>query len=525
MSPECTRMAATPAAPEAPVLTDQTDQSEQADVTDVMCLRRRLPVWAWGGLAAMASGSLMSACYWPVEAHGLAWVALVPLLVVLPRVSPGTAGLLGLLLGLAFYRIGLAWLFQIHSRLAGISIFVLSAWMGLAFSLARSLMGRRPWAMIWAVPFAFVGQEVLRCEGLPRMRFAFTALGYSQSNNLWFAQIASIGGVYFLAMLILLVNAAIAYALIQRRLRACLPLVAIAGLVIGLGLVAQPRDYSHRTFVPAACVQAESTRLRVYRGLTQAAIEHASRPKLIVLPEHTISDYANKRHPLVMALGEMAHENDAIICVGAHVAATDGSKCDYDNVAMLIGADGSILNEQPKWVPLPFFSDGNPGRTQAITATEYGKIGMYVCYDGLFTDIPRRIVAMGAEILLVPNMDAARWPDQERRQHADMAPFRSIELRRCAVRANSAGVSQIIDASGRVLAHRGSKEGAGAIYAPVYAVSERTLFVRGGYLFAQIIGIAYLTAILLVTGWGWYMAIAARLHRRAEACVPAVRDS
>jgi apolipoprotein N-acyltransferase len=86
-------------------------------------------------------------------------------------------------------------------------------------------------------------------------------------------------------------------------------------------------------------------------------------------------------------------------------------------------------------------------------------------------------------------MDADRWPEQERREHAAMAPMRCIELRRCAVRAASSGVSQIIDAAGRVQAFRTKRDGPGLLFGTVFMNDRQTLFVRGGYILAQVRGL------------------------------------
>ncbi len=179
----------------------------------------------------------------------------------------------------------------------------------------------------------------------------------------------------------------------------------------------------------------------------------------------------------------------------AHTAAPPGAACAFSNISLLIGPDGRILTQQAKMVPMPFFDDGEPGRTQSVTSTDCGAVGTYICYDGMFTDMPRHVVQAGAQVLLVPSMDARDWPAQERWQHAAMAPLRSIELRRCAVRANGAGISQIIDAAGRVIASRTDEEGAGVILGNVYPLSERTAFVRGGHLLALAAGIGLLVLV------------------------------
>jgi apolipoprotein N-acyltransferase len=132
-----------------------------------------------------------------------------------------------------------------------------------------------------------------------------------------------------------------------------------------------------------------------------------------------------------------------------------------------------------------------------------GKLGVYVCYDGLFTDHPRRLAEMGAEVFLVPVMDPRNWPEQELRQHAAMAPFRCIEQRRCAVRAASSGVSQVIEASGRVQAQRERGEGEGVLHGSAYMSGERTVFACGGYLCAPVVAAAFLAVVggLTVEEW------------------------
>jgi apolipoprotein N-acyltransferase len=434
----------------------------------------------------------------------MVWISLVPWLVLLPGVSARGAWVYGTVLGLVFYSVGLAWFFKVHGPMAVIVVIVLAVWVGLAFRVTRLLMDRfSPAAMMWALPLAFVGQEVLRCEGLPQLRFPFLALGYSQSQNHWIAQTASVGGVYGISFLIVLVNTTIAWGLTQRRWRASLPGGLSILAVLVLGAVSQPGDYSRLPRIPVACIQVGNQSAHQSGDLAQQAIEDPSRPRLLVLPEHTIPEYATEAHPLVHALAGMARSFRAIICVGAHTKAPRDAVCDFNNVSMLIGTDGRILAEQPKLVPLPFFDDGVPGESQSVIPTEFGTVGTYVCYDGLFTDIPRRVVSAGAEVLLVPNMDAQRWPAHERWQHAEMALFRSIELRRCAVRANGAGISQIIDATGLVTACRTDGDGSGIVLGDVYLRSERSAFIRGGHLFAPIIGISFIAIVWWLTLSEW----------------------
>lgn len=90
------------------------------------------------------------------------------------------------------------------------------------FAWARMLMDRfGDRAMLWAVPLAWMGQEVTRAPKVSaRWRFGFLALGYSQSAASPVAQLASSVGVYGLGGLIVIANVALAWLAIRRTQRA-----------------------------------------------------------------------------------------------------------------------------------------------------------------------------------------------------------------------------------------------------------------------------------------------------------------
>ena len=165
---------------------------------------------------------------------------------------------------------------------------------------------------------------------------------------------------------------------------------------------------------------------------------------------------------------------------------------------MLIGPDGRIVFSQPKAVPVPFFKDGNPARALHTFDTPTERIATYVCYDGDFTDFPRRYADLGAALLLVPVMNPISWPVRQRDQQAAMARFRALETARPAVRAASSGTSMIVDFDGRVVRQRKLSEGPGYICGPIHLCSSRTWFVRGGYLIVQAMGWLLLAGIILV---------------------------
>lgn len=469
--------------------------------------------WMWSAGAAVLSGGLMACCFEPFKLHGVAWIALVPWFVAMSRVTAGGAWLYGALLGVIFYRVSLGWLVDMAGPVGVAAVVVFAVWMGLAFRVARLLADRfGPKMLWWVLPLAFVGQEVLRCEGLSRYRFSYAAFGYSQSPDAWCARIVAVGGIYVLSLFIVGANAAIAYGLVRRRPCAWLPLIGVVSVGLALlGIERLCRSANQRT-VAVACVQGEEETYRQLADLTEAAIKDPLRPRFIVLPEHTIGEYASEKHLFVRMLAPLAREYGVYICVGAHVRAPRTAACDYDNVGLLIGPDDRIVGEQSKVVPLPFFHDGNPAQSQRVFETPHGRIGTYICYDGDFTDVPRRLAGLGAELMLVPVMNPAKWGHVQRDQQARMARFRAMELNRAAVRAASSGTSQIIDADGRVVADRNQIEGPGVICGRVGCSDARTVFSRGGYVLPITLGLGFLVCVVALTLANWCAALRKVLH-------------
>ena len=57
----------------------------------------KVPVWIWAFVSVVAAGGLMATCYWPLNWHFVAWIALVPWLIFFTKLKPGKVWLLGTL--------------------------------------------------------------------------------------------------------------------------------------------------------------------------------------------------------------------------------------------------------------------------------------------------------------------------------------------------------------------------------------------------------------------------------------------
>jgi apolipoprotein N-acyltransferase len=79
-------------------------------------------------------------------------------------------------------------------------------------------------------------------------------------------------------------------------------------------------------------------------------------------------------------------------------------------------------------------------------------------------------------------MDPAEWGRKQHLQHGEFVRLRAAENRRWMVVASSSGVTQLVDANGRV---RGSLEpfSQGTLTGQLYALKTQTFFTRYGWRF------------------------------------------
>lgn len=76
------------------------------------------------------------------------------------------------------------------------------------------------------------------------------------------------------------------------------------------------------------------------------------------------------------------------------------------NVAVLIGPDGRVAGKYRKvcLTGMEIEEGLTPGYKYPVFETEFGKIGMMICYDGFFPEVARELTIRGAEIIAWPVM-------------------------------------------------------------------------------------------------------------------------
>jgi len=130
---------------------------------------------------------------------------------------------------------------------------------------------------------------------------------------------------------------------------------------------------------------------------------------IVCLPEGvtvigTGKDYLEVAEPIpgptTRALGELARRYSMYIVAGLYERRDNT----YYNVSVLIDRSGLVAGIYRK-VSLPrgeIDAGLTPGSEFPVFETDFGKVGMMICWDSQFPEAARRLASQGAEIILLP---------------------------------------------------------------------------------------------------------------------------
>ena len=166
-------------------------------------------------LESLTTAGLLWLCYFPVNWGWLAWVALVPLLVLVRATArPRVVYLSAWIGGLAFYFPALQWMRVADPRMyytwIGLAIYC-SLYFPLTLLIVRFLDRRTRLPLALTLPVVWIALEFFRswfCTG-----FSWYLVGYTQHDFLPVLQIADLAGVYGVSFLVVAVNAVLFEAL------------------------------------------------------------------------------------------------------------------------------------------------------------------------------------------------------------------------------------------------------------------------------------------------------------------------
>lgn len=468
--------------------------------------------------AASATGFLL-ACSFPLppamsgmEGGSAAWLALIPLFLVLVTSSPRYGMVAGCIAGWIFHLIGLSWLLALRSTWGNTPLTVV-AWIALAFYCAlyvavfgglvagaarmffkKGLTGRVVVLLLSGV--FWVGLEYIR--SFLGTGFPWNLLGVSQYESPALLQPARWVGVYGISYLIVLFNMSLALTVqrVWREIRGQQKRRRVhVELMLGLLVVAICWSWGMRTLLREHRTSGEGTKVRVAVVqpsipqvqkwseahaqeietvlLEQSELALLSGPELVVWPE-TATPGLLRTDP---ASRQLAGE---VVAQGAYLLAgtmdVNPLQHAYYNAALLMGTNGMIRTSYnkrhlvpfgeyvpfakaipalEKFAPLGFSCLSGDLDQELVTlsfADERATLPMstLICFEDVFPYLARLDVQRGARLLV--NLTNDGWFDQTSaaRQHLAHAVFRAVENQVPMVRAANTGVSAFIDRGGRV---------------------------------------------------------------------------
>ena len=479
-----------------------------------------------GAILAVISGTLLALSFPTIGHPAVAWIALVPLLVAVTHHPATLRGFgLGLIAGAVHFALTVSWIPRVMIEYGGLATptswavqLLLVAYLALfpaAFAVGLVVLHRRFGSdALLCTPMLWVTCELGRIYLFTG--FPWELLGYSQTPVLPIAQLASLVGVLGLSGLVVLGNAALAYAALvggRSRWRPLAGTVLVVTVVAGFGMwrLQDDRLNTEGAEVRVAALQGNVAQdekwdprlrdriLENYLGLTKAAIEEGAR--LIVWPEAAVP-FAFDNDPVAAApIRDLARDAGVHLLIGTTDITFDDEPR-YYNAAVMVDETGGVAGVYRKqhlvpfgeYVPLRqalFFvsplvetvGDFSAGPGPDVLSMQGHPVGTAICYEVIYPELVRGLVAEGSQLLTTVTNDAWYGRTAAPYQHFQQATMRAIEQGRFLVRAANTGISGVIDPYGRVVASTPLFE-RHAVTAEVRLLDRRTVYSRTGDLFA-----------------------------------------
>jgi apolipoprotein N-acyltransferase len=438
----------------------------------------------------------------------LAFVGLVPAFVAIDGQGPKRAYAVGFVtFSVAFATIVHWILTTVHvygglPLVVGLAVLVLltsalAAYVAAAFAVTRVIVrftGRPQWLV---APAALGAVELLRNFG-PVGGFPWGSLGHSFATTPVFLQSAAVVGVTGLTVLAAAVNASLAEAVLCWRDRRRAPVAVLAGagfVVVAMAAFGSVRLARAADAAPGPTMRVALLQPNVNEGLADLTREPkesiltrfhdlqrqalADGADVIVWPEGSFPTRGIARDvqsfrsiklvppdltpPQVSIVGASA-VGTGVGPAGKRISVRHNSGFVVDGDLKVRGRfDKSHLVPFGEYVPWPFgglvrqfipLGTLTPGDTLEPIAVDVDgheiKVGITVCYEGVFPEIARAWATKGATV--IANLTDDRWYGVSgmATQHLLMYTLRAVETGRPIVRATNTGISAWIDPYGAI---------------------------------------------------------------------------
>lgn len=512
---------------------------------------RQIRPKAW--LLVLLSAALQVLSFPLPGLYVLSWVALTPLVVAilharipqtlqldesqkLVAASPGQGFLMGYSCGALWYLGTCYWVFAAMHQYGGLStpvglfaLLLFALYLGLyhgLFGLLLSLLVRRRCyyrLVLLVAPFLWVTVELARTRV---SGFPWNLLGITQVDNIPLTRAATVTGVYGLSFEIMLVNVALAASFVVPRARRktllIAALLAACFLQTGRWISLPPITADHRAILvqqnlPVADTEAWTkdhfdSALREFTTLSlHPSPVPRQHPDLVVWPESPAPFQTND--PIFRdAISSLARQAGAWVVVGS--IGVDNPTTVFNSAALVTPAGAwngryNKIHLVPFGEYVPFISVFSfaGGLTQAVGNFTRGtsrsplqagdqKLGVFICYESIFPDEIRQLVAQGADVLVNISNDGWYGDSGAWAQHLNQARMRAVENNRWLLRDTNTGLTAAIDPFGRVVA-RLERKARAALVAPYGLTNVTTFYSRHGDDFAYLCAIISLGALVV----------------------------
>ncbi|WP_229670679.1 apolipoprotein N-acyltransferase [Deinococcus aquiradiocola] len=444
-------------------------------------------------LAVIAAGVLLALCGLP-----LAWSAVtpVPLALALWLVASGgsarnVAGRMFWLTS-AYFAVQLSWLTRFMTDLSGlpfggalvVPLFLLEGAFYAVMALVAVSAFRDRLARVWALAGGWVVLEWLRTLG--PLAFPWSDLGYTLLPTPA-AQTADLWGKLGLTFLVTFTAASLVSLALRRYAAPVIAALLWAGSwAYGTTRAAQDGPTRQALVLRSAFdsfgrASGNLTAEQQFQTLT--ALSADTRPgEIVVWSETALIDQADLgRVPGPGIYGVYRYPNNSAVSWDG----TSQGSVTYDKLKPVpmgeyFPFETGVL--RPVWEQvfnlLGFRFDPPPiGQSTRPLPLQGVLYGTYICYDSIFSWVPRQLTLNGAQVLV--NISNDGWyKGWGVTQHFQMGRMRAIETRRWVLRSVNEGVAASIDDLGRPVRTLGA--GAGALHVTYRVLNGRTVYVTFG---------------------------------------------
>ncbi|MEO1211401.1 MAG: apolipoprotein N-acyltransferase [Cyanobacteria bacterium J06638_20] len=494
----------------------------------------------WQPLAiALLSGIVMAGAIAPLNLWILGWLALTPLWLILrqspKQISQRFKVLAGAAWAIGYNGVAIAWILDLHPLtwlgipwLGSVAI-TLFAW---ASIVVWSILRLLTWAWLTGWLFSWVSSPDERLEAILRRVLGATALwcavevawshtpldwtplALTQSpGNLWVLHLGQLWGPQTVSAVLVAVNLLLAEGWRQRsHLRqylwtGALGIVAIAHL-LGLWLYLQPVTSASGSELHIGIIQGNiPTRVKLFDEGIRRSLDAYTQGYLtlvdqgadaILTPEGSfpwfwVNTPRMANHPFYQAL----LARNVPTWIGSFGRTETGkstqSLFSFDGSGEIVGRYDKVkLVPLGEYIPLEplvsqvlprlstFTTSMQPGTSDQIVETPFGRAIVAICYDSAFPYIFRNQAAAGGEfIITASNNDPYKKAMMQ--QHHAQDIMRAIETQRFTVRATNTGFSGVVDPHGHTLWKSGFQTYETHL-ATINRLQSQTLYVRWGNL-------------------------------------------